>query len=391
MPFAKRLYRRQLKVGNMKSEDIGPKYDIVTYWIILSLVLVCTGCSPKSNQQKQDQTSSEKPSQSTEVSYSEEIKQLRQENDELRKTIAGVIPFLDEVKKLKQQKDEIEKVVSEISALKSEVQKLKQENDALRNVIAKTAQTNDALKNALAKIDATKEPGSEGYQKYKDKYESKAAALVAKFESSNSVEAKLKFIKSLSTSSFNQDLSVISVVRKALSDPNSKVARAAIELLEDYETPEILPAIAQALKLEDEQIRIMALAPLSAINDPQVIELLAQALSDTSEEVRAAALEVVQEHESDPIKLSIIEKGITSSYDDVKYEVVSMLQDRSDHIAVELLIEGLKDKDPKIREEINETLDFLIGQKFKTYQEAQTWWTQNKSKYDMDLVRIDEQ
>jgi HEAT repeat protein len=363
---------------DMKSENARPIYGVLTYCISLSLGLVCTGCSPKSNEQKQDEPPSQESShQHTEVSYGEELKQLKQENDQLRKTVAKVLPFLDEVKQLNQENDDLKKAVSQIPALKREVERLKQENASLKNAIAKATKTEDRT--------------SESYRKYKDEYQSKAAVLVAKFESANSVEAKLKFIESLSESSFKQDPSVVSVVCRALDDPNSKVARAAIELLEDYETPEILPAIAQALKMADEQIRIMALASLSGVNDPQVIELLAQALSDTSKDVRAAALEAAQEHISDPIKLSIIEKGIISQYDDVKYEVVSMLHDRSDHIAVELLIEGLKDKDPKFRAEINETLDFLIEKEFKTYEEAQAWWTQNKGKYDMDLVRIDEQ
>jgi HEAT repeat protein len=176
-----------------------------------------------------------------------------------------------------------------------------------------------------------------------------------------------------------------------MEDPNTKVARAAIDLLADYETPDALPAIEQALKLADEETRIAAVEPLSAINDPQVIPLLTQALNDASADVRAAAMEAVQQNESDPIKLSILEKAMASPYSDVKHEAVSMLGDRSDHTAVDLLIEGMKDQDPKIREEVSDTLSFLIDQEFRTYQEAQAWWTQNKSKYDADLIRTDDE
>ena len=375
----------------MKSARRRSVCHLMTYWIILCLGLVCVSCSPKNNEQEQEQTASSTVSrEQAEAPHSEEIKKLKQENDELRKAMAEVLPFLDEVKQLRRENDELKKAVSEVPALKKGLERLKQENEALKNAMAKATATNEVLNNALADATKTKSPGNESYRKYKDKYQRKAAALLAKFDSASSVKAKLDFIESLSDLAFEQDPSVISVVRRALDDPNSKVARAAIELLEDYETPEILPAIEQALKLADEQIRIAAVEPLYAVNDPQVIQLLAQALNDTSAEVRAAAIEVVQEHDSDPIKLSIMEKAIISPYDDVKYEVVSMLEDRSDHIAVELLIEGLKEQDPKFREEINESLNFLIDQEFKTYEEAQAWWTKNKDKYDAELIRIDD-
>jgi predicted RNase H-like nuclease (RuvC/YqgF family) len=366
----------------------------MTYWLILPLGLVCVSCSPKNNEQKQeqDQTASSTVSQEqAEAPHSEEIKKLKQENDELRKAMAEALPFLDEVKQLRRENDELKKAVSEIPALKKGLARLKQENEALKNAVAKATATSEVLNNALADATKTKSSGNESYRKYTDKSQRKAAALLAKFDSASSVKEKLEFIESLSELAFKQDPSVISVVRKALADPNSKVAHAAIELLEDYETPEILPAIEQALKLADEQIRIAAVETLSAVNDPQVIQLLAQALNDTSAEVRAAAIEVVQEYDSDPIKLSIMEKAIISPYDDVKYEAVSMLEDRSDHTAVELLIEGLKDRDPKFREEINETLSFLIDQEFETYEEALTWWTKNKDKYDDELIRIDDE
>ena len=132
------------------------------------------------------------------------------------------------------------------------------------------------------------------------------------------------------------------------------------------------------------------MAPLSGIDDPQTVELLAQALSDTSKNVRSAALEVAEGH-GDNIKLGVMEEGIGSPYDDVKYEIVSLLEDRSDHIAVEVLIEGLKDTDPDFREEVNAALDFLIDEEFETYEEAEAWWIENKDNYDDELFLIEDE
>ncbi|MHC4532268.1 MAG: hypothetical protein ACYSXD_12020, partial [Planctomycetota bacterium] len=69
----------------------------------------------------------------------------------------------------------------------------------------------------------------------------------------------------------------------------------------------------------------------------------------------------------------------------------STLEDRSDHAAVDVLIEGLKSQDPDFREEINEVLDFLIEEEFDNYEEALYWWDQNRDKFDDEVFRIDDE
>ena len=80
-----------------------------------------------------------------------------------------------------------------------------------------------------------------------------------------------------------------------------------------------------------------------------------------------------------------MEKGIVSPYNDVKYNTAYMLQDRSDHRGLEVLFVGLKDSNPQFREEINEILNFLVNKEFESYDEATTWWNENKSNYDEEL------
>jgi hypothetical protein len=214
--------------------------------------------------------------------------------------------------------------------------------------------------------------------------------IIAQLDSAVGPERKIELIESLTELSLEQDPSVINVVQKALDDPNPEVQRAAIELLEEYKTPEILPVITRALKSPDEQTRQCALRPLSNINDPQVGKLLVQALDDKSEDVRSAAIEIAEDHQ-EQIKLSVMEKGITSPYNDVKESVISMLEEKADHKAVEILIMGLKNSDSYSHKLINEALDFLIDETFKTYEEARTWWLANKSKYDNELFKIEDQ
>jgi hypothetical protein len=359
----------------MKKQAILSISPLYISWMLLFSALVCIGCSSKSNEPNEDKTVASLRN-ITQKTQSQDPNQLKQQNEELRETIAKVLPYLEETKKLKQENEKLNKSVSEILALKKEMERLKQENKT--------------LKQSVAKLTRKKETTAESHYQDKDTQKVQTTDLVAKFDSAGSVEEKLKFLKSLTKLSLEGHKAVIDVAQKALDDPNPKVGRAAIELLDDYESPEILPAIEQALKSADEQTRTMALESLSAIDDSKVAELLNRALNDVSKEVRATALEVTAGHDSESIQLGVLERGITSPYHDVKSEIISMLQDRSDHIAVDILIEGLKDKDPKFREEINESLDFLIEKEFKTYEEAQAWWRANKDKYDKDTLMIND-
>src|SRR4030042_4926857 len=95
------------------------------------------------------------------------------------------------------------------------------------------------------------------------------------------------------------------------------------------------------------------------------------------------------EKKNDVIQLEVLAKGIISTHDDVKSTSVWLLQERSDHKAMDIIIEGLKDPNPTFREEINETLNFLINREFGSYDEAKIWWEQNKNKYDEDLFEKD--
>ena len=344
----------------MKLTDRLSIHNFVIYWLVLLLGFVCVSCSSKSDEEKKDQKA---PSP---IVSEEEVERLKQEDDELKKALAEAIGRKEQI------------------ASEEEVQRLKQEVENLKRALAEASDRKEQEQIASKSPNDRKEQ-SRRYYKDRDKVDT----IIAEFKSAVNAKRKVELIESLSELSFGRDPSVISFVQEALDEPEPEVRRAAIELLEDYESTEILPVITQALKDEDEQIREEALMALSGVNDPQVGELLAQALSDTSKNVRTAALEVAEEHK-DSIKLRVMEEGISSQYNDVKYEVASMLEDKGDHRAVEILIEGLKDNNSDFRDEINEALYFLIDEEFETYEEAQAWWVENKDNYDDELFLIED-
>ncbi len=338
---------------------------------VLTVSLIFFSCSSKKKEDANDQSvTSPVTTQNTTHVASNELELLKRENEELKKSLAKSLELEKEVKRLRLQNENSIKAITEIIALLEKSKIVKQENVEMKQAINKLI----ALEKQNKKTESLKDTTDD---------------LIKQFESKVSAEEKLKFLQSLSDLASLHDLSVIGVVRKALDDPNPEIGRAAIELLDDYPNPEILPVVEHALSLADEQIRSDALETLSGVSDPYTGTLLVQALNDTSKNIRVSALKIARE-KNDAVQLEVLAKGISSAHDDVKFTSAWLLQERSDHKGMDIIIEGLKDSDPAFREEINETLNFLINREFSSYDEAKTWWEQNKNKYDEDLFEKDD-
>jgi hypothetical protein len=318
-------------------------YKIAPYGIVFSLCFVCIGCSSKTDKENKNK---KPPSQAV---SKKQVKHVQ-------------TPLREEAKLVEQKTDDLNK--PSVKAI-------------------------DRKKKIRSKLLPAREKPSIRHPRNKNKDRDEVNAVIAEYRSANSVERKIELIESLSLLNIEQNPAVITIVQETLDDPNRELGRAAIELLSDYNTPDILPVIAKALTVADDETRVNALTLLRDSDDPQAGLLLIQALDDPSEDVRTEALEAVGE-QGDPIKLSIMEKGISSPYTDVKNTVIPMLEERGDHRAVEILIEGLKDSDPAFREKVNEALNFLVDEEFKTYEEAQQWWATNKSNFDDELIRVED-
>jgi HEAT repeat protein len=299
------------------------------------------------------------------VSLKKQVERLTQENEELKRTLAESLALKEQVQKLRQQNEELKRVVTDALAKAEKTKPAERKTEELEKAVAAAVDTEQPIVS-----------------------NEKTDAMVARLEAAIGAQEKVKYLRSLGELTVKRDPSLIGVVRTALSDPDVEVGRVAIELLADYTTPEILPALGQALSAEDEQIRMQALVPLQSVNDPQVGGLLAQALGDTSEGIRSAALGLAAEH-GGAIELSVLREGITSPHEDVKYTAASILETRADHAAVDVRVEGLRDKSPEFREEISAILGSLLDTNLKTYDEAQAWWAKNRKSYDNDLFKTE--
>ncbi len=207
------------------------------------------------------------------------------------------------------------------------------------------------------------------------------------YESMHSAEEKISFITKYAD---EHPGSKARMVYKVLDDNDAEVRKAAMEMLtiEDLDDPNIIYVAAKGLKDSEPEVRKSAIEACAPITDPAVESVLLAAIDNSSQEVRTRAIEIAAR--KDPaVCLSVLKAGITSQYGDVKEDTVSALVDASSPAAMDILITGLKDTDPDFRNEVRTEIDFLISQKFDTYDQAKKWWDANRSKFDDILAEKD--
>lgn len=145
-------------------------------------------------------------------------------------------------------------------------------------------------------------------------------------------------------------------------------------------------SLAHALADAEPAVRETALDRAAELPLTLQTPLLAQALEDPVAEIRYQALDQLKAIEG-PEALPVLRQAITSPLRDVKMLSANQLTLRGDKPSLEVLFEGLRDADPRIRREVQENLDFLLSINFRSYHHARQWWAEHQAQYDEELFR----
>ncbi len=207
------------------------------------------------------------------------------------------------------------------------------------------------------------------------------------FDALKTSEEKMDFISDFADA---HPESIPALVYKALDDKDLDVRTAAMDMLSmnDINDSNVVYVAAKALKDTELDIRQSAIEACETVTDPAVGKVLAAALADENEDVRIAAIELADQKEP-AVRLLVLKAGIAGKYDDVKESAVSSLIDVSSPAAMDILITGLKDPSPDFRDSVKSAIDFLVSQKFDTYDQAKKWWDANRTKFNDDLSEKD--
>jgi cell division protein FtsB len=314
--------------------------------VVVFIMLLYSGCKSKKSQSDSDVDK-------TVARYVAEAEKLRRENARLRAALEDANTQAEQVRR--------------------EIERLSQEDAGLQAYSEGTNRPVDS--------------GETDFKSYPDR--TKVDNVISEYSVATSAERKLELLNSIDMLVHGEDPAVIVLIESALQDPDVRVNRAGAELLEGFETVRALPTIEKALYSNDEETRELAVAPLANIKDPKTVELLTIALDDESADVREAAFDSLDE-QTPKIQMEVFDVAIRLSHDDVKIETIARLEELSNHQALEILLVGLDDPDPVIRDEVNRSLSFLIDQEFESYEQGLDWWNENREKLDSELFPLED-
>ena len=159
---------------------------------------------------------------------------------------------------------------------------------------------------------------------------------------------------------------------------------AAIRSLENIDDPIVVDLVMIAMDDPDPDLRKAALEVLKDMDNEEVNEALLAGLEDDNQEVTDKALGIMADSDS-PAILPSLEQALKDSDEKTQKIAMSTLEDISDPGAVDILIEtGLLSDNKAIRKEVIDSLEFITGQRFESYQEAKLWWELNRDTFVFD-------
>jgi hypothetical protein len=183
---------------------------------------------------------------------------------------------------------------------------------------------------------------------------------------------------------------VLDLVREAMQDPDPQVQQAALNVVVDYASADILPIVEAALAGTQMETRVTALNTLCYVEDAQVTNLLIRAVHDSEPDVQETALKAV-EKQADTVKYPVLAEGLlVTSNLYVNQTALGILQKENSKSGFETILRGLQHPDSNSLFEYTTSIFGTVGKDFSSYEDAVDWWRTNKSRYGADMTLIEQ-
>lgn len=181
---------------------------------------------------------------------------------------------------------------------------------------------------------------------------------------------------------------ILEIVERELDNPDVDVRLEALELLAEFEDDQICNNLMKAMNDNSKEVRELAMELLDTVYVPggseMCAELITQGINDSSEDVRDVAVNLISDRPMYELEL-VAADGIKSKHIEVKDDILSELASRPSLRGVDIMIEGLLDKNEDFRVDVKDELEMITDREFKSYKEAKQWWKDNKYKFEEEF------
>jgi HEAT repeat protein len=212
----------------------------------------------------------------------------------------------------------------------------------------------------------------------------KIESLKVQFWRSKDRERRLEILNQIEQELYG--IETTALVREILGSEEEEFRLRAVELLAGNISPEILPALDQALDDGSEQVRLAAVSAVGEVRDDAVVGFFARVFHDLSADVRFSGLNALDGQTTDR-RLKILGKALQAPDATVQLGAIDVLQMESTPASIEVLFNALDSADPKVQDEARFSLDFIVDQEFRSAADARAWWRKHRDEFDHELTR----
>lgn len=181
---------------------------------------------------------------------------------------------------------------------------------------------------------------------------------------------------------------LLDVVDDLLKHADAEVRTLALTLIEGVNSPAVVPPLRDSLTDSGVEVRIQAMEVAQHVVDPAIREVLLQAMEDENVSVRQLALQAARNQGAEFNELAVA-RAATSPKEDMAAAGLTLIEASPSKKTVNLVMRGLDHPSERVREQAHEMLFLTMHQSFPNAAAAQTWWKQNQTAFDDDLVIVD--
>lgn len=178
---------------------------------------------------------------------------------------------------------------------------------------------------------------------------------------------------------------ILDVAEKVLESHDPDIRAQGLMLVDGVTTGEILPLIEKGLRDTNLDVRQLAMETALPVKSPSVEKLVVEGLRDSDMTIRQTALQVGTNQAGEIAERTLV-AGIASPHEDVGMSALALAENELSKRLLPAVIGALEHPSLEVRESARETLYFFFHEPFPTRQAAESWWNQNQSQYDNDLV-----
>jgi HEAT repeat protein len=176
--------------------------------------------------------------------------------------------------------------------------------------------------------------------------------------------------------------------RKEFAEADSpELQREVLALAKQVGHSPLISVLALALASEDGVVRLDAARSIVLLSEERLRDGFAIGVEAADPEIREEVMDLIYQIQPH-LRPELLRVAMAASAADVQLRAIAFMSEHPSPDLFAVLIEGLRTSTAEVRPRLDEAFNDLVQFRFGTFEEAATWWAQNRSEFDDLMTRI---